>query len=390
MNVKRMSGKGSNGHARALYAPALCLAALCLAACGGDRKPAGAPPVPVLADTARVMDIPLEVRSIGTVEAYNTVTVRARVGGEIKQVFFEEGQDVRRGDMLFLIDPAPCQAALDAARAQLTRDSVAWVNARETVRRYTELVRKEYITAQQFDDMQAQERQLGAAVQAARANLDNAVLNLQFCSVRSPLDGRTGLRKVDRGNIVRANESELVVINQVQPIYVTFTIPERHLADIREQSASGALAVRVSIPDDGERLYDGKLSFLDNTVDEATGTLRLKAEFDNRELSLWPGQFVDTRLELKTLTGVTAVPSQAVQPGQNGSYVFVVRPDMSVESRNVRVSYDRDNLSVIESGLQPGDIVITDGQLRLRPGSVVQFRSGLGAGADSSGSRSAR
>ncbi|MCE5271102.1 efflux RND transporter periplasmic adaptor subunit [bacterium] len=370
---------------RSLAAPALCLGLISLAACNGNDRPAVAPPVPVLVDTVKVQDVPLEVRSIGSVEAYNTVSVKARVGGEIKKVYFEEGQDVRRGDMLFLIDPAPYQAALESARADLARDSAAWLNARETVKRYSELVRKEYITAQQFDDMQAQERQLAASVMAARADLDNAKLNLDFCSVRSPLDGRTGMRMVDQGNVIKANEGELVVINQVRPIYVTFTIAERYLTEIRAQDgADGELRVLVNIPDDGEKLHEGRLSFLDNMVDEATGTLRLKAVFDNQDLALWPGQFVDTRLVLKILHGVVTAPSQAVQPGQNGSFVYVVKPDMSVESRPVAVSYDSDNLTVFDSGLQPSEVVVTDGQLRLRPGSTVQFKSGLSASAPDS------
>ncbi len=383
MSAKMNTGFSIKSSLRALAAPAVCLGLLGLAACNGNKGPAAAPPVPVLVDTVKVQDVPLEVRSIGSVEPYNTVSVKARVGGEIKKVYFEEGQDVRRGDMLFLIDPAPYQAALESARADLARDSAAWLNARETVKRYSELVRKEYITAQQYDDMQAQERQLAASVMAARADLDNAKLNLDFCSVRSPLDGRTGMRMVDQGNVIKANEGELVVINQVRPIYVSFTIAERYLTEIRAQ-AGGELRVLVNIPDDGEVLHEGRLSFLDNMVDEATGTLRLKAVFDNQDLELWPGQFVDTHLVLKIMRGVITAPSQAVQPGQNGSFVYVVKPDMSVESRPVAVSYDSDNLSVFDSGVQPDEIVVTDGQLRLRPGSTVQFKSGLSASAPDS------
>ena len=365
---------------------AIFVGALLSAGCGKAKQQAGPPPVPVLVDTVRIQDVPFEIQAIGAVQAYNSVSIRARVGGELKQVYFTEGSDVRDGDLLFLIDPAPYQAALEAARAQLARDSVEWINSRETVRRYAELVAKEYITPQQYDDLVARAKSLEATMEQNRANLDNAELNFRYCWVRSPISGRTGRRMADAGNLIQANsQNPLVVINQVTPVYVEFTVPERFLTEILTLSSAGELKVQSYPPGREDNPHSGELSFIDNMVDEGTGTVRLKATFANEDRTLWPGSFVNTVLVLKTLANSVVAPSQAIASGQEGQYVFVVKEDLTVESRPVTISYERANLSVIEQGLQGGEVVITDGHLRLKTGSAVQVRSNLEAGQEEPG-----
>jgi len=350
-------------------------------ACNNKNNKPQQEAVPVVVGTVSQKNIPYEIKNIGTVEAYNIVDVRSRVGGELKQVYFQEGQDVRKGDPLFLIDPAPYQAAMEGAKANLARDTVMARNAEESARRYAELVKKEYITQQQYDDMLTNSEALKAEVKADQATVENARLNLEYCRMTAPISGRTGSLLVHQGNMVMANASNpLVVIHQIQPIYVSFTVPEQYLSEIRQYSAAGRLTVRVYPPDEEQNMRSGELSFIDNTVDTSTGTILLKAVFPNEDKVLWPGEFVNVVILLKEIENAVVIPSQAVQAGQDGNYVFVVKSDRTVESRPVTISYRQNNEVVVEKGLEPGERVVTDGQFRLYPGARITETTALDMG----------
>lgn len=350
-------------------------------ACNNKNNKPQQEAVPVVVGTVSQKNIPYEIKNIGTVEAYNIVDVRSRVGGELKQVYFQEGQDVRKGDPLFLIDPAPYQAAMEGAKANLARDTVMARNAEESARRYAELVKKEYITQQQYDDMLTNSEALKAEVKADQATVENARLNLEYCRMTAPISGRTGSLLVHQGNMVMANASNpLVVIHQIQPIYVSFTVPEQYLSEIRQYSAAGRLTVRVYPPDEEQNMRSGELSFIDNMVDTSTGTILLKAVFPNEDKVLWPGEFVNVVILLKEIENAVVIPSQAVQAGQDGNYVFVVKSDRTVESRPVTISYRQNNEVVVEKGLEPGERVVTDGQFRLYPGARITETTALDMG----------
>jgi len=346
--------------------------------CSRNDKPARQPPAPVVVAEAVTKTVPYEISSIGNVEAFRTVSIRAQVGGVVDRVLFREGQNVRRGTPLFLIDPAPYEAALDAATAKLARDQVTASNLEESVKRYDELVEKGYITAQQHSDMRAQFESMKATVRSDEADVKSAKLNLAYCSIAAPIDGRMGVRLVDEGNVVRANsDNPLVVIHQIQPIFVRFTVPEKHLPDILKHSAAAALTVTAHAPEETPGAHTGRLTFIDNAVSTATGTILLKAEFSNKDTMLWPGEFVNVVLVLKQLENAIVVPAQAIGTGQQGDYVFVVKEDATVELRPVTIAYRLDNDAVIETGVQPGEKVVIDGQLRLRPGSAVVEKPAL-------------
>jgi multidrug efflux system membrane fusion protein len=340
-----------------------------------------APPVPVTTAVAVQRDVPVEVRAIGTVQAHSTVEVRAQVGGVLEKVHFVEGQDVRPGDRLFSLDARPYDAALKSARAALARDRALQESAARDVARYADLVRKEYVTQEEFDRIRTNAASLEASVRADEAALENAQVALEYCTIRSPIDGRTGQLNVHAGNLVKANaDAPMVVINQVRPIDVAFSVPEQNLAAIRAGREKGALEVRARIPESGDDPITGELSFVDNTVDHATGTLRLKASFANTAGVLWPGQYVEVVLRLSVRPAAILVPSQAVQVGQKGSFVFVVRQDDTVESRPVSTGPAVGAETVIETGLAAGDRVVTDGQLRLVDTTKVVVKPSGGAG----------
>ncbi len=362
--------------------------------CSRNDKPARQAPAPVVVAEVVTKTVPYEIPSIGNVEAYRTVSIRAQVGGAVDRVLFREGQNVRRGAPLFLIDPAPYQAALDAAQAKLARDQVTASNLEESVKRYDELAKKDYITAQQHSDMRAQLEAMKATVRSDEAEVESAKLNLAYCSIAAPIDGRMGARLVDEGNVVRANsDNPLVVIHQIKPIFVRFTVPEKYLPDILKHSAATALTVTAHAPEETPGAHQGRLTFIDNAVNSATGTILLKAEFSNKDTMLWPGEFVNVVLVLKQLENAVVVPAQAIGTGQQGDYVFVVKADATVELRPVTIAYRLDNDAVIDNGVQPGEKVVIDGQLRLRPGSAVVEKPALtGTGArepsDTSGASS--
>lgn len=334
------------------------------------------PPVPVTAAEAVKKDVPLVVSAIGTVEAFNTVSVKALVAGQIMKVHVAEGQDVKKGDLLFTIDPRPFQAALDQAQARLARDRAQLVSAQAQDRRYTDLVKKDYVTQQQADDATATAGALAATVKADEADVQTARLSLAYCSIRAPIDGRLGNMTVKEGNLVKANDTpSLVTLNQITPVYVAFSVPEQQLGDVRREASGRELAVTASFPDHPEATYAGKLTFIDNAVDNGSGTILLKATFPNEDRALWPGQYVNVSMVLATLKDAVTVPEEAVQQGQQGYYVYVIKGDGTVEMHTVSVVQRLDGQATIKDGVTGGDRVVTDGQLRLVPGAKVEIKT---------------
>lgn len=332
--------------------------------------------VPVTVGTVLRQAVPLEISAIGNVQPYTTVAVTARVGGQVDRVGFRQGQDVRKGDVLFVIDRRPYESALAQARANLERDRARATKAEQDRRRYAELVAKDYVTREQADQTESEASAAQATLKADEAAVQNAQLELSYCTVTAPISGRAGNVLVHAGNVVKANDDKpLVVINQVTPVYVRFSVAETSLARVKQHIASGRpLEVSAAPSDDPTHLEKGELSFLDNAVNSATGTIELKATFANARQKLWPGQFATVSLLLATDADAIVVPSQAVQTGQKGSFVFVVKQDLTVEARPVEVARTRGALSVVARGLEAGERVVTDGQLRLAPGAKVEIK----------------
>lgn len=343
-----------------------------MGACSKTNTKMQMPPVPVVVAEAANKTLPFEITAIGTGEAYNTASIVSQVNGMIKRVYFTDGQQTKKGDPLFLIDPAPYKAALAAAEAKLARDQATERNLEASVKRYDDLAKKEYITPQEHSDMLTSLEAMKATVRSDEADVDGARLDLEHCTITAPLNGRMGTRLIDEGNVVKVNsDNPMVLIHQIQPMYVRFSVPEKYLTDILKYFASDTLEVRASAPDDPPSAHMGRLTFVDNTVDAATGTILLKAEFPNEDMLLWPGEFVNVVLVLRQLENAVVVPSQAIGTGQKGDYLFVVKSDATVEMRPVSVAYRLDNDAVIESGVAAGEKVVTDGQLRLRPGAKI-------------------
>lgn len=345
---------------------------------GGQAKGGGAQPaVPVVVSTVARKTVPVQVEAVGKVEPLSTVAVLARVGGELTSVHFTEGQEVQKGQVLFTIDPRPYQAALAQAQAAVARDKAVAANSASDLKRYGDLVQKEYVTREQYDRIAAETASAGATVQADEAAVEAARLQLEYCTIRSPLSGRTGSLLVHQGNLVKANDAQpLVVINQIRPIYVSFSVPQAQLPEIERYRSAGHLTVAAVPSEGGGAPQEGTLSFIDNQIDRATGTILLKAAFPNDSRALWPGQFTKVRLTLARQADAVVVPAQAVQTGQQGQYVYVVRPDQTVEPRTVQVARTVGGDTVISAGLTPGETVVTDGQLRLAPGVKVKTREG--------------
>jgi multidrug efflux system membrane fusion protein len=341
-----------------------------------DARGAVKESVPVTVGTAARQDVPLEVRAIGHVEPSSTVSLKARVGGEVTKVGFKDGDNVKKGDLLFQIDPRPYEATLAQARAQLERDRAMTQWSENQVKRYADLVQKDYVTKEQFDTTRSTAEASVATVKADEAAVENARLQLSYCTVTAPISARAGSVLVYPGNQVKGNDDKpLVVLNQIQPVFVSFAVPESSLAAIRRHSRPGQrLAVVASPSGNPAGAQTGELTFWDNTVDPTTGTILLKATFSNSNEALWPGEYVDVLLTLATEPGVLVVPSQAVQTGQAGQYVYVVKNDLTVESRPVTVSRTHGAFAIVATGLQPGERVVTDGQLRLAPGAKVEIK----------------
>jgi membrane fusion protein, multidrug efflux system len=346
-----------------------------------DKKGGPPPAVPVIAADAVLKDVPVTIRTIGTVEACNTVNLGARVGGTLLRVGFREGQNVGRGEMLFEIDPRPYEAALQSALADSARDVARVASASADEQRYSELVGKDYVTRQQYDAVKANAEAMRATLKADEAACANARLNLGFCTIRAPISGRTGNLFVDPGNLVKANDSNpLVTIQQIVPAYISFSVPEQRLPEIRGRQAAGTLRVQATESADTSRVFEGELTFVDNAVDRTTGMVQLKATFPNTDESLWPGQFMNVSLTLEMRKGAVVVPAPAVQKGQQGEFVYVIKPDQTVAMQPVVVGLAVDGLVAVERGLQVGDKVVTDGQLRLTPGARVSLKTSLDAG----------
>jgi len=389
--------------------------------------------VPVIVDVVTQKTVPVQLRAIGNVQAYSNVSVRSRVPGQIMRVYFKEGQDVKQGELLFKIDPRPFEAAVKQAEANferdiaqvkqaeanlsksnaqvkqseadLARDMAKAKNAAEDARRYESLIQKGVVSKTLYDQFRTNADALEAtvladraalenaeaavyasraalenakaSVDASRASVDNAKIQLGYCSIHSPMDGRTGSLLVQEGNMIKDNDVGfvLVTINQITPIYVAFSVPEQSLPEIKKYMAGGRLKVEAIIPNDQESPLEGIITFIDNAVDSSTGTIRIKGSFANKERRLWPGQFVNVVVTLATQPNVTVVPSQAIQTGQKGQYVFVVKPDLTAEPRPVIVGRTLNNETIIEKGLQVDERVVTDGQLRLYPGARVEIKN---------------
>ncbi|MCX5717258.1 MAG: efflux RND transporter periplasmic adaptor subunit [Nitrospirae bacterium] len=348
-----------------------------LPACSSKKEQSVKKPVvPVTVGAVIKKTVPVHIRAIGNVEAYSTVSIKARVGGDLTHVYFREGQNVNKGDMLFTIDPQLYKTVFESAKANLVRDTALAKKANEDLRRYTELLRDELVSRSQYEQIFANAEALKATVEADKAAVENARLQVEYCTIYAPIAGRTGSLLVNQGNLVKANDDKpMVIINQLQPVYVNFSLPEQYLPEIKKYMSAGRLRVQAYIGNEGEKSEDGVLTFVDNTVDISTGTIKLKATFTNKEKRLWPGQFANSVITLTTKPDSIVIPSQAVQTGQKGQYVFVVKDDMTVESRPVNVVMTLNDESVIERGLKPGEKVVTDGQLRLIPGVKVEIKN---------------
>ena len=358
----------------------LLLAAL-LAACA-DAPPPPTPPVPVTVGLAQRRAVPFELVATGAVEPLQTVAVQPQVSGPITRIAFREGQEVQRGQLLFQIDPRPFQAALARAQALVERDRAQEANARQEAGRYTELAEKEYVTAQQFEQARTTAAAAKATLAASQADLDDARLNLQYASIRAPIGGRTGSLRVREGNLVRTADAQaLVTINQIRPILVRFAVPAAHLPLI-QQHRGDSVVVRAG-PVAGGPTSEGALTFVDNAVDTTTGTILLKGTFPNRDGALWPGEFVNVRLQLYVDRDALTIPARAVVSGQQGSFVFVIQADSSAVTTPVKVDRTTGELAIVTGELTDGDRVVTDGQLRLRQGAKVQVKAAADSAAGS-------
>ena len=401
---------------KALKLPAVTLtvAAVCLAmsGCNNSSVKAGGPggrgrageggPVPVVVAMVSQRDVPINVDVIGNVEAYSTISVKAQVGGELTKVSFHEGDSVKKGDLLFTIDGRPLEAQLSQAQANLARDTAALSQAQanlardianekysqDQASRYRGLFDQGVVSREQADQMRSSADALSqtlladkAAIESARAQIvadkaavENVQVQLSYTTIQSPINGRTGSIAVKQGNVVAANTTDLMTITEVQPIYVTFSVPEAQLGDIKRYMGQGQLPVHAAPQADAGTQETGVLTFIDNSVDATTGTIKLKGTFPNADNKLWPGEFVRVTLGLTTRPHATVVPNQAVQTGQDGQFVYVVKKDRTVEMRPVVTGTRVDQELVIDRGLEPGETVVTEGQLRLTPGSHVQVQ----------------
>lgn len=331
--------------------------------------------VPVAVASVVQKNIPIQLRAVGTVEAYSTVSVKPQVTGTLTRAHFKEGQDVRKGDLLFTIDTRPFETALRQAESNLAKDIAQLENARAQLLRYEELLRKQFVSREQYDQIRASASALEATAEANRAAVETAKLQLSYATIRSPMDGRTGSLLSHEGNLVRVNDNTaLVVINQIQPITVTFAVPEQFLADIKSRLETGRLRVEASRPQADGRPEQGFLTFVDNSVDKTAGTIRLKGTFANEKRDLWPGQFVDVVVTLAERPNALVVPTQAVQTGQDGQYLFVVTDNRKVEMRPVVVAMTHAGETVLQKGVQSGEVVVVDGHFRLAPGSEVEVK----------------
>ena len=340
-----------------------------------SKAPKGPAAVPVALAPVAPQGIPVPLQVLGNVEPFSTVAVKARVDGQIVEVGFTEGQEVRKGSVLFKIDPRPFEAALRQAEANFLRDTAQRDQARSQERRYQELLQKNFVSKEAYAQIRTNAETAEAVAQSSRAALDNAKLNLEYCTIRSPIEGFAGKIQIQKGNLVKANDTNaLVVLNQVHPIYVSFAVPEQRLGAIRGYMARGRLRVEAAPPNAEKPAASGTLVFVDNAVDQTTGTIKLRATFQNSDNGLWPGQFVNVSMKLYDQKDAIVVPTQSVQTGPDGQYVFVVKPDMTAEVRKVVVDRTDGESAVVAKGLAKGERVVIRGQLRLAPGAKVTIK----------------
>src|SRR4051812_11160349 len=373
---------------RSVFGSLVLGAALAAAACsggeavsttpppGGGRGGGQAPPVPVTAASVTTKAVPLDVQAIGTVIAASTVAVRAQITGELMSVNFKEGDEVQQGQVLFTLDKRPFEAALAQAEAQLQKDTAQLANAKAQSTRYQDLAQRGIATREQVDSMTTQAAALEGTVAADRANVQSARVQLDYATIEAPISGRTGLLQVHKGNLVRANDTAPIVsINRITPVYVTFAVPELMLPQFKKFMAAGTIRVEAKAPSETGAPSIGKIDFIDIAVDATSGTIKVKGTFPNEDRRLTPGQFINVNVTLTTDANATVIPSVAVQSGQQGTFVYVIKSDKTVELRPVTVARTHGDDSIIATGVKAGESIVTDGQLRLVPGSRVSIKS---------------
>ena len=359
-------------------------AVLVLSGCGNKEQiptpgsAGGRPPAPVVVASVERRDIPVQISAIGNVEAYQTVQIRSQVSGQIQKIFFREGEDVHKDQLLFQLDKRPFQADLEKAIGQMKHDQAQAENSRIQAERYSGLEKEGVASHEQADQIRAQARADASAVEADKAVVDAARVQLQYTDIAAPIDARAGALMINLGNLVKANDTPyLVQLNQVSPIYATFSVPEAHLDQVRQHFSSGQLKVLAYPKGQSANPALGRLTFIDNGVDITTGTVKLKGTFQNKDRRLWPGEFVDVALELSTQKNAIVVPTKAIQTGQQGEYVYVVRTDSTAESRPVRTAGAYQDLTLVSDGLKAGESIIVDGQLRVAPNAKVTVQRTL-------------
>ncbi len=366
-------------HRSAIHlALSLCTLAV-LSACSpgqsqSQKNSQSLPDIPVTVAVAEQKDVPVQLRAIGNARPFSTVSVKTRVAGQLAKIGLKEGYQVKKEDLIFSIDPTPFQVALRQAEAVLARDIASLQNAEIEMRRNDELASTKVISASVVDESRAKVASLKGTVGADEAAIQIAKVQLSFCSIHSPIDGRVSLLVVNEGNVVKENDTVLAIINQLRPIYVDFAVPEQHLSAIREHLAQGPLTVAATIPGQPSKRALGQLKVINNQVDPTTGTILLRAECPNEDELLWPGQFVDVTMTLDVEKNLVVVPAEAVQYSQQGRYVALVKPDQTVEFRPVELGESLAQEMVVRKGLRPGEQVVTSGQLRLQPGARVQIK----------------
>jgi len=342
-----------------------------------QAAPQPRPPIPVVVGTVIRKAMPVEVVAVGNVEAYSTVSIKAQVPGQLMDVHFKEGDFVRKGQLLLTLDPRPYEAALAQAKAALARDKATAANSRLQAQRYSKLLQEGIVPASQVESFTSAADASEAIVSADEAAIKTAELNLEYSTIYSPIDGRTGALMLKPGNLVKVADVPIVVINQVNPIFVNFAVPQQFWPDIKKYMGQGTLRVKATVPKDTGPAEGGNVAFVDNAVDPTTGTIHLRATFTNSQNRLWPGLYVNIVLTLSEQAGATVVPAQAVLEGEKGSFVYLVRPDKRVEPRMIVPVRTIDGETVIEKGLQPGETIVTDGQTRLEPNARVEIKSGV-------------
>jgi membrane fusion protein, multidrug efflux system len=351
----------------------LLFATMIFSGCSKEEDKRPMPSLPVKTASVITLDVPITLSAVGTVEALSTVKISSRVSGIVTSQKVQEGETVEKGQLLFTIDDKPYQTALTSAKSNLERDRIKLEKAIKDAARYADLLKKDYVTQSQAEQMQTDAEALKAVVKGDEAALENAMLDLSYCSITSPINGKAGAILIHEGNLINKNDinNPLMVINQLMPVAVKFAAPEQYLSDIKARMAEHDLEVQATTPGQEDKIHKGKLTFLDNAISADSGTVDLKAVFENTDLRLWPGMFVNVVLVLGTKTGAVATPVSSVQMGQDGAYVYVVKNDMTVEQRKVKAGEQSGNNIVIESGLSPNETVVTDGQLMIYPGAKV-------------------